>query len=286
MPKLDSSFDTPVVELTAQLQECKRYAESKVANGVLVNSAMGAERCVINADAKALSASLYRLLDTVIMMTEKGTVTIGYEVYDSEVYLFVKSSGFGLTPAMCDTMFDESTYADMSEVKKVIESHGGEVGVESRGIGKGCTFWITLPADFNENGGDADAAKASEAPVRKFEKTILIAEDNENNYYLLYALLRDRYNILHANDGAEAVMMFQAEHPDIILMDISMPVLDGYEATQRIRAIDKDVPILAVTAYAFTADMHRIRESGFSGYISKPIAIRRLESELERLLAQ
>ncbi len=285
MTNMGSPFETPLVELTSQLQECKRYAEGKVAKGVIVNGAMGAERCVIKANAKALSASMYTLLDTVTMLTEKGSITVGYEVYDSEVYIFVKSSGLGLTPEMCEKMFDESTYANMYDAKKVIEGQGGEIGVESRGLGRGCTFWITMPADFDDIQSEPEE-KAQDTPVRKFAKTILVAEDNENNYYLLYAFLRDRYNILHAHDGAEAVDMFQAEHPDLVLMDINMPVLDGYAATARIRTIDQDIPILAVTAYAFTADVHRIRESGFSGYISKPIVLKRLERELERLLPQ
>lgn len=109
---------------------------------------------------------------------------------------------------------------------------------------------------------------------------ILIAEDNDNNYFLLHAMLEDEYELIHAHDGLEAVEMFKLHNPRLILMDISMPNMDGYEATKEIRKISTTVPIVAVTAYAFASDKERIMSIGFNGYISKPINPVKLETEI------
>ncbi|MCM1531376.1 MAG: response regulator [Ruminococcus flavefaciens] len=109
---------------------------------------------------------------------------------------------------------------------------------------------------------------------------ILVAEDNDNNYFLLHAMLEDDYELLHAHDGIEAVEMFKTHNPRLILMDISMPNMDGYEATKEIRKVSENVPIIAVTAYAFASDKERIMSIGFNGYISKPINPVKLENEI------
>lgn len=109
---------------------------------------------------------------------------------------------------------------------------------------------------------------------------ILIAEDNDNNYFLLHAMLEDEYELIHAHDGLEAVELFKSHNPRLILMDISMPNMDGYEATKEIRKISTTVPIVAVTAYAFASDKERIMSIGFNGYISKPINPVKLETEI------
>lgn len=113
---------------------------------------------------------------------------------------------------------------------------------------------------------------------------ILVAEDNDNNYFLLHAMLEDDYELIHAHDGLEAVDLFKEHNPRLILMDISMPNMDGYEATKEIRKISTTVPIVAVTAYAFASDKERIMSIGFNGYISKPINPVKLENEITNLL--
>lgn len=112
------------------------------------------------------------------------------------------------------------------------------------------------------------------------QKTLLIAEDNENNYQLLRYMIKSKYKIEHARNGEEAVSIYKDIHPDAILMDIKMPVMDGYQATAAIRNIDSITPIIAVTAYTFDNDKEKILQSGFSDYLSKPVN----EAELFGLL--
>jgi CheY-like chemotaxis protein len=114
--------------------------------------------------------------------------------------------------------------------------------------------------------------------------TILVAEDNDNNYLLFKSILQNDYQLYHAKDGVEAVEMFQLHQPDLILMDINMPRMDGNEATREIRKISDTIPIVAVTAYAFASDKERIMENGFNEYVSKPINVKRLREVVKNML--
>ena len=120
--------------------------------------------------------------------------------------------------------------------------------------------------------------------VEKDKLTILIAEDNESNYRLFESILGHDYHLIHAWDGREAVERFKRENPQIILMDINMPVMDGYEATQEIRKYSAKVPIIAVTAFAYASDEQRVMENGFDGYMPKPINARQLKAQITEIM--
>jgi CheY-like chemotaxis protein len=118
---------------------------------------------------------------------------------------------------------------------------------------------------------------------------VLIAEDNPVNRELLFELLETRgYAVSEASDGQEALKMVESIRPDILLLDIGMPVLDGYAVARKIRDDPKFVamPILAITAYAMQGDREKILDSGFDGYLSKPINAAALTQELDRLLGK
>ena len=116
---------------------------------------------------------------------------------------------------------------------------------------------------------------------------VLVAEDNPANRELLRELLENRgYDVVEALDGQEALRMVDETQPDILLLDIGMPILDGYAVARRIRENPAlaALPILAITAYAMQGDRDKILHSGFDGYLSKPVNARALADELERLL--
>ena len=104
------------------------------------------------------------------------------------------------------------------------------------------------------------------------KKTILVAEDVESNFLLLKALLGKTYNLLHAYNGAEAVQMFDTNQPDLILMDVKMPVMDGLEATRIIRQKSAEIPIIALTAFAFDQDRIRVMQAGCNDFLTKPLS--------------
>jgi CheY-like chemotaxis protein len=117
--------------------------------------------------------------------------------------------------------------------------------------------------------------------------TVLVAEDNPVNCELLRELLEARgYSVIEAPDGQEALRMMAQSHPDIVLLDIGMPVLDGFAVIRKIRENPSlaTLPVLAVTAYAMRGDRESVMNAGFDGYLSKPINARALGNEIERLL--
>ncbi|WP_418982273.1 response regulator [Alistipes sp.] len=123
------------------------------------------------------------------------------------------------------------------------------------------------------------------APQADSRPRILVAEDNPSNYKLVEVLLRRDYALLHAWDGAEAVELFRAQGADLVLMDISMPVMDGYEALAKIRESDPALPVIALTAYAFEADRQRMFEAGFDDCLAKPLRADVLRTKIAHYLA-
>ena len=115
-------------------------------------------------------------------------------------------------------------------------------------------------------------------------KSILVAEDNDSNYLLLSTILKKEYLLTRAVNGAEAVRLYHEIKPDLILMDIKMPVMTGLEATAEIRKADKEIPIIALTAYAFGSDRDEAINAGCDRVMTKPINIKEIKDMLSKLL--
>ena len=120
-------------------------------------------------------------------------------------------------------------------------------------------------------------------------KTVLLVEDNEDNL-IVYRTILDHvgYRVIEARDGEEGVARARAERPDLILMDVSLPKMDGWEATRRIKADEgtRQIPIIAVTAHALDDDREKATQVGCDGYLAKPVAPRRVVEEVERFIGK
>ena len=213
--------------------------------------------------------------------------------------------------------FAQGTGLGLSICKTIIERLGGEIAVSSEvGTGTTFTFWLPLEnviqaTETETNShlpGEAvgtqpsevlptkeDTTRPKEETTEKEEDlrataagtekaTILIAEDTDSNFDLLNAILGRKYRLVRARDGMEAVTMYDEVNPDLILMDIKMPNLDGLEATRIIRQLSAEVPIIAQSAYAYEHDRNAAEEAGCNDFISKPIAQEKLKEKIKKWL--
>lgn len=287
------SSDVDINQLMADIEQTSRL---KAADGVQVSFVEKLPHCLIRVDKNRVSQVLTNFINNALKFTTEGSIRFGYRHEGNELYFYVTDTGCGIAPEELDRVFNrfvklnsfaQGTGLGLSICQMIIKKLDGRIGADST-IGKGSTFWFTLPDSLLIDTAPAvESEEVHTPPVYDLshKATLLIAEDNESNYTLFHAMLKD-YNILHARDGREAVELYQRHHPDLILMDLKMPGMDGYEATRRIRTMDTDIPIIAVTAFAFAEDEQRVQQSGFNAYISKPIKPAQLIHTIQKLLSE
>lgn len=240
--------------------------------------------CFIHTEKNRLSQVISNFLSNALKYTSQGSITLGYELRDNGMYFFVSDTGTGIPADKKDKVFERFTKLDakrqgtglgLSISQTIIKKLGGTIGVTSE-LGKGSTFWFTLPAkplDFLplETKEVIQTTGTSNPAGKGICKTILIAEDMDDNYALYKAYLGKEYNLVRAENGEEAISKFLECNPDIILMDIGMPIVDGYQATDAIRQLESNVPIIAVTAFAYNDDKEKVLSRGFNGFLPKPL---------------
>ncbi len=207
----------------------------------------------------------------------------------------VKDNGIGMSKDFQKNMFESFTRASDSRsskvsgsglgltiVKKIVDVLNGEISCESE-LNKGTTFNVKLTFNYAEN---VVLTRSSPNNVDILVgKRILIVEDNELNYEIVDSILEDFKTIRdHASNGKEAVDMVKMNKYDVILMDIHMPIMDGYKATTIIRTIDNNIPIIAMSANAFAEDVAKCRECGMNDHVAKPIDINKLKNALIKVL--
>ncbi|MGF1925135.1 MAG: hybrid sensor histidine kinase/response regulator, partial [Bacteroidia bacterium] len=238
-------------------------------------------------DEIKLKQVLTNLITNAIKFTKNGHVTIGYTVSerDKNIKIWVDDSGLGIDEENQKIIFDRFRRIEddntieisglglgLSITKAYVELLGGEIKVESA-PGKGSNFSFTIPLIYEER----DLEQTWDTKVQKISatgrETILVAEDDDINFMLLKKILQVKsYHVLRATNGKEAVDICRAnEQIDLVFMDIKMPFMNGFEALSSIRAFNYAMPIIANTAYSSPEDKEAIKNSGFTGYISKPL---------------
>lgn len=217
----------------------------------------------------------------------------------------VTDTGIGIAPHQIKQLFEPFVQIDsalnrqyagtglgLALVKRLVKLHGGEVAVTSQ-VGQGSCFTIHVPCTEASNqaakSNNQTQPNSSSHQVHQHRRPlVLLAEDNEGNRITLMSYLRARgYRLLLAQDGEQALTLAQSEKPDLILMDIQMPKLDGLEAIKQIRcnADLVDVPIIALTALVMPGDRERCLNAGANAYLSKPIELKQLMNSLQAFLA-
>jgi PAS domain S-box-containing protein len=252
-------------------------------------------------DEKKLRTILGNLVKNAIKFTLEGSINFGYVKRGAFLEFFVKDTGVGISPDKLELIFERFMQADISEsrayegaglglsiTKAYVEMLGGKIWVESNkeklpnGQVGGSVFYFTLPYHVAEkqeiNSGDFESLNTEDKHIKNLK--ILIAEDDKTSKILLTEFTEIHGNkILCAINGKEAVDICRNDNTiDLVLMDVKMPILNGYEATKQIRQFNKDVVIIAQTAFVITGDKKKALEAGCNDYITKPISIERLKS--------
>ncbi len=252
---------------------------------------------VVNSDEIRLKQILNNLLGNAIKFTHEGTIEFGYTIIERirknsrerQIKFFVKDTGIGISPKIIDSIFKRFTKIEpdnnklysgaglgLTISKKLAEILGGQIWAESE-LKKGSTFYLTIPLTNEEEKIESKPENKQDQILIELRKClkgkeILICEDDPANFELLKALLKKtNVTIMWAKTGAEGVAYCNANNPYLILMDIKMPDMDGYEAVDIIRSSGYKSPIIAQTAYARFEDEKSILQKGFNAHISKPI---------------
>lgn len=267
--------------------ELKHQAEAKGLNTNIINEIVQSELIIVS-DKYKLDTILKNLIRNAIKYTEKGNIELGCKYSDKYLEFYVRDTGIGISKDRQKAIFDKFIQADIGDkgvfeglglglsiAKYYAEILGGRIWVESE-EGLGSTFYFTIATKLNDSLSiikSEENQRSPEASKPKKDLKILIAEDDETSYYYLTILLRSLgCKILRAKNGKEAIDVCKyVSDIDVILMDIKMPVLDGYEATRQIRQFNKSIPIIAQTAFAQDEDKEKAIESGCNAFITKPM---------------
>jgi len=272
----------------------------------------------VRGDRQRIRQCLVNLVGNAIKFTKSGCVTVdvslaGHEADRVLTRFEVRDTGIGIAAPTLQTLFRPFVQADssttrhfggtglgLSIVRRLVELMGGEVGVASE-IGRGSTFWFVLPLERAAAPQLAAAAAADTAQTMsgmlelgrpaapklapRFHGRVLLVEDNLVNQKVARSFLeRLGCDVTVAGNGLEAVEVFAGARFDLVLLDLQMPIMDGYAATARLRALERGTrtPIVALTASAMAGQLERCLEAGMDDLITKPLDVERLQTVLQR----
>ena len=242
-------------------------------------------------DIRKINKVFGHLIKNALKFTKSGEIEIGIDgdsktTSPDHVLLYVKDTGIGIPKDKHNIIFEifrqaddsstrefEGTGLGLSISKKLIDMMGGRIWLKSE-PGSGSVFYFELPLKAGAARTIENFNKYLKPKVKTMKGvTVLVAEDDDTNFHLFKLLLtRRQIEVIRARDGEESVNKIK-DNPDVklVLMDINMPVLNGYEATKAIKEMRKELPVIAVTAYAMVGDKERAEDAGCDDYITKPI---------------
>ena len=251
---------------------------------------------VVRSDTDKIKQILTNLVSNAVKYTFNGGVDVGFDMRNGEIEFYVKDTGIGIPEDEQKRIFENfyrgvqvrnaaigGTGLGLNIARELVELLGGRIGVSSM-PGQGARFYFTIPA---EQADELHSEKTLPVTVQKdwHNFTILIAEDDTDSYLYLELLLKNKVKrIDHATNGAKAVELALKNRYTLILMDLQMPVMDGIEATRKIKQHLSDIPVIAQTAYVSLMEKERALQSGFDDYISKPVKKTDLLAVINRVI--
>lgn len=253
------------------------------------------EGLILNSDPCRIKQILTNLITNAQKFTSQGEINFGYQIVNNKrIEFFVQDTGKGISEddlSLIFNRFEQGNTIDINEIKGfglglaisrgLTQIMGGKIHVESE-LNVGSRFSVDFPLKHGKESSDKRKPKSG---LDLTGVRILIAEDVSENYEFLHAVLsRTNASLVWAKNGLEAVEYIKNEPFDIALFDIKMPVMDGYEALERVRKTHTSLPIMAQTAYALDYDRSKGLAAGFNDFISKPIKIELLLEKIAVLL--
>jgi PAS domain S-box-containing protein len=249
---------------------------------------------LVIADREKIRQIIAGFITNAAKFTQNGMVSFGYSRMAGEIEFFVRDTGIGIPPAEHQRIF-ERFYQIQPE--SVIGSRGTGLGLSiARGLadfmkgsiridsapGHGSTFFLTIP--YEETCIQADKP-AVEVHFSLQDLTILVAEDEDYNYELVEIMIgRKAGRMIRARNGEDVLRMLAAGLPDVVLMDLKMPVMDGYETTRKLRELHPDLPVIALTAYTQPEEEQKAMKAGCNAFLSKPIRKQDLIGIIQRTI--
>jgi PAS domain S-box-containing protein len=277
----------------------KELAEKKSLS-IELKLGLNNEQSRILADELKIKQILGNLLNNAIKFTYEGKIETGYTFKDDFLEFYVKDTGIGISQEFQQSVFERFRQAEIHDVRKfggtglglsiskaLVKMLGGKIWFYSDSV-KGTTFYFTIPFLYLENAREINNQKNIENNKHSWRnKSILIAEDEETNLLFIKELLNESgINIFTASDGVQAVEIFKLHSDiDLVVLDIKMPELDGYEVLKIIKKTNPEVKIIAQTAYAMSDDKMKAFGAGFDFYLPKPIDKREFFMILEKCLS-
>mgnify|MGYP002623890796 CR=1 FL=1 len=247
----------------------------------------------LNTDQNRITQVFSNLISNALKHTSKGSITYGYRLINDgqDVEFFVTDTGTGIAPEDVETIFQTYVSKDAETMqngyglglplsKIIVEKLGGRISVSSV-LGEGSSFRFVLPFE-GTIGGMAKNSRitTNSRTLRVSTKTdvqnaplILVAEDEDSNFELVKIVLQKRYRLMRAKDGIEAVTICEDEKPDLVLMDIRMPDMNGLDATRIIKEVSHDIPVIALSAYAFDENIREAKQAGCDDFMAKPFRV-------------
>jgi signal transduction histidine kinase len=254
---------------------------------------------ILCTDANRFKQILINLLSNALKFTDEGFITLGYDIpNENEIRFYVKDTGIGIPHNKTQEIFDRFNKIEsinklyrgaglgLAITMKLVSILGGKVWVEST-LGKGSEFYFTLPFISINNTIIDEPVYENFTPIKAElnwkGKTILVAEDEVSNFKLIEEILKHSgVKIIWAQNGKVAIEICNQQHIDLVLMDIKMPEIDGYEATKIIKSRNARIKIISQTAFAMISERDKIFEAGCDDYIAKPIK----PLELKKIMAK
>jgi len=287
------------VELRSVIEQAMEAARPLAdAAGHQMRLVCAVEAIHLSADAVRLGQVFGNLLNNSCKYTDPGgTITVRVWRQQGEAVVAVEDTGAGIPPDRVDTIFDMFTQIEQSReraqgglgigltlVRRLVQMHGGSVEARSAGIGRGSEFVVRLP--IVQHALSAAAAAPAVIPPDVAPRRILVVDDNQDAAGSLAMLLElDGHQVISVHDGAAALEAASAQRPEVVLLDIGLPLLDGYEVCRRIRQQPwgAGLVLLALTGWGQDEDRDRTRAAGFDGHLVKPVDYHELMTLLASL---